>query len=184
MASLTKKQQEMVEKNHNLIFHYLKTNELRYDEYYDILAIALCKAAIRYDDSMPTTFSTYAFAAMKNACTCWQIHEGKDFRCLDDSIISLDSERLVNSLNGETASLYDILPSDSSKNEDNATGKLEADEFIKSLDSYERTVIFYLLDMYSQTEISKKIGVSRQRVSKIVGSIRKKWKRYCGKTER
>ena len=43
---LTKEQKELVENNHKLIYYYIHKNGLSVDEYYDILAIGLCKAAL------------------------------------------------------------------------------------------------------------------------------------------
>ena len=46
---LTKQQQQLVEDNHKLIYFYLYRNSLSVDEFYDVAAIGLCKAAITYN---------------------------------------------------------------------------------------------------------------------------------------
>ena len=43
---LTQQQQQLVEDNHKLIYFYLYRNSLSVDEFYDVAAIGLCKAAI------------------------------------------------------------------------------------------------------------------------------------------
>lgn len=63
---LTKEQKELVEKNHKLIYYYIHKNGLSVDEYYDILAIGLCKAALHFDESKGIKFATYALFVMRN----------------------------------------------------------------------------------------------------------------------
>ena len=46
---LNDEQRKLVADNHNLIYQYLIDNNLPQDEYYDIAAIGLCKAALKYD---------------------------------------------------------------------------------------------------------------------------------------
>lgn len=46
---LTQQQQHLVEDNHKLIYFYLYRNSLSVDEFYDVAAIGLCKAAITYN---------------------------------------------------------------------------------------------------------------------------------------
>ena len=60
---LNDEQRKLVEDNHNLIYQYLIDNKLPQDEYYDIAAIGLCKAALKYDTSKGA-FSTYVYRAI------------------------------------------------------------------------------------------------------------------------
>ena len=60
---LTQQQQQLVEDNHKLIYFYLYRNSLSVDEFYDVAAIGLCKAAITYNGQ--TKFSTYAYSCIK-----------------------------------------------------------------------------------------------------------------------
>lgn len=62
---LNDEQRKLVADNHNLIYQYLIDNNLPQDEYYDIAAIGLCKAALKYDTSKGA-FSTYVYKAIKN----------------------------------------------------------------------------------------------------------------------
>lgn len=60
---MTAEQQKLAEENHNLIYGYAEQNDIDLDEYYDVLAIGLCKAAIRYNENKGK-FSTFAFVTM------------------------------------------------------------------------------------------------------------------------
>ena len=54
---LTKEQQKLVLNNHNLIYKCLKKYNLSAEEYYDIAAYALCKAALHFDPDKGCRFS-------------------------------------------------------------------------------------------------------------------------------
>lgn len=62
---LNDEQRKLVADNHNLIYQYLIDNNLPQDEYYDIVAIGLCKAALKYDTSKGA-FSTYVYKTVRN----------------------------------------------------------------------------------------------------------------------
>lgn len=63
---LTPEQRKLAEKYHNLIFYFMNRKGLDQEEFYDILAIALCKAARLYDPS-EYTFTTYCYRCFENA---------------------------------------------------------------------------------------------------------------------
>ena len=61
--NITEEQKKLAEENHNLIYRFLSKYNLSIDDYYDIAAIGLCKAAMTFDKSK-SKFSTYAFKCM------------------------------------------------------------------------------------------------------------------------
>ena len=71
MRKLDEKQKKLVEENHSLIYSFAHSHNLPLDEYYDILAIALCKAGMTFKPELGHAFSTYAYKIMWNAfCQC------------------------------------------------------------------------------------------------------------------
>lgn len=68
---MTRESQRLVEDNHNLIYKILKNTGLTEEDYYDLAAIGLCKAAETYNTSK-YEFSTYAYKCMYN-----EIHKEK-----------------------------------------------------------------------------------------------------------
>ena len=56
----------LIEENHNLIYSYLHKMRLDIEEYYDLAAIGLCKAANNFDETKGFKFSTYAYRCMNN----------------------------------------------------------------------------------------------------------------------
>lgn len=67
-------QRKLVADNHNLIYQYLIDNNLSQDEYYDIAAIGMCKAALKYDTSKGA-FSTYVYKAIGNTLKNMKVNE-------------------------------------------------------------------------------------------------------------
>lgn len=61
---MTREAQKLVEDNHNLIYKFLRNYNLE-DDWYDVAAIGLCKAANNYN-SDKYEFSTYAYRCMYN----------------------------------------------------------------------------------------------------------------------
>ena len=56
MEQLTLDQQRIVSENHNLIYSLANKKNINLDEYYDVLAIGLCKAAIAFDNKKVVFF--------------------------------------------------------------------------------------------------------------------------------
>ena len=65
MEHLTSTQQKMVEDNHKLIYGAAHKYKINLEEYYDVLAIGLCKAAMAFDETKGQ-FSTFAYIIMLN----------------------------------------------------------------------------------------------------------------------
>lgn len=65
MEHLTSTQQKMVEDNHKLIYGAAHKYKINLEEYYDVLAIGLCKAAMTFDETKGQ-FSTFAYITMLN----------------------------------------------------------------------------------------------------------------------
>lgn len=63
--TLTDEERDLVTTNHNLIYSYLNKYKLS-DDYYDLCAIGLCRAAHFYEPERGK-FSSFAFLCMSNA---------------------------------------------------------------------------------------------------------------------
>ena len=103
---LTQQQQQLVEDNHKLIYFYLYRNSLSVDEFYDVAAIGLCKAAITYNGQ--TKFSTYAYSCIK--CEIFnELHRQKSARKIPmDKQLSYDIKTMVKK-NGPILAIINIL---------------------------------------------------------------------------
>ena len=66
MEKLTEEQKKLVSDNHDLIDFFVNIKKLQKDDYYYVLAEALCKAAKNYNKDL-SAFRTYAVYAMNTA---------------------------------------------------------------------------------------------------------------------
>lgn len=164
--TLTSEQQEVVMKNHGLIYFYLHKNNLSIEDYYDLAAIGLCKAVLTYEKHKGA-FSTYAFLCMQ----CEIATEKRKFlayhRQVYKNMLSLDTEVENNKEN--TFTLTDIIPY-----KDNAFTAFELRQDLQEL-LKDNPVELEILKMYylgfTQKEISKKVNISQSYISRLIRRI-------------
>lgn len=149
---LTKEQQDLVEKNHNLIYWFAQKQNLDIDSYYDILANGLIKAALKYNCNKGS-FSNFACCCMKTQLL--------DFR-----------RKRKDSCNLSECITYDPGIAD------NVIDKIRYEKFISGLSKKERAVLQSVLDGYSLNETSDRISVSRNSIPRIINRIRCKFLRF------
>lgn len=145
------------------------------DEYYDILAIALCHAALRYDTTRNIKFSTFAYKVMQRELYMyWRIAYTNQKVIPKEMLIS------YNSLLKDGLKDTDWVIGNVNKvfNETSAIDytKTEIEEWIDSLKPTEQFVALRTIMGYTQTEIASQLGVSRSRVNAIIAKLRKKYK--------
>lgn len=100
---LTAEQKKLVEDNQKLIFFALKRFHYPVDDFYDLAAIGLCKAAAKYDPEKGATFASYAIQAIRNELGYWKRTDSHYLR----PRISIDAP-----IYDEDRTLADFLPSD------------------------------------------------------------------------
>jgi RNA polymerase sporulation-specific sigma factor len=154
---LTPKQKKIVEDNHNLIYFYINKNNLDENEYYDLLALSLCKAAKKFDPSKGK-FSTFAMHCFKMD----HLIEIRDKKAAkrDALVISLSSETCPDSENRRTE-LYDIIPGDR-----DVFDKMILLDIPKLLDDRLAHICKLSYLGYDQQEIADMIGFSQSLVSR------------------
>lgn len=156
---MTKEAQILVEENHNLIYSYLKEMRLNVDEYYDLAAIGLCKAAIIFDKSFGYQFSTLAYFCMRNEVLQEMRHTGKGVTPL---LIIDDEEKGLDS----------VLTDNFESVEDITMLKLHVQSFLKRASPLQRDIIHLVASGYSQTEIARMLHVSQTKISRSLIKFR------------
>jgi len=187
---MTEEQKALAMANYNLIHHVLKKFNFprdKYEDYEQVGALALCKAAMLYDPSKRYKFSTFAVSYIKYSLLTY-------FRTYEMSIIKLPLKVYQDTIKGEKANIrYDsyegILESTTSNwepnNEENKKEQAFEDQVIDdvyiqsvldTLTEEESKMFDYLLEGYSQSDIAKIYGCSRANINIKIQAIRKKLK--------
>ena len=170
---LTNEQQKLVEQNHNLIYSFISFRNLDLDEYYDLLAIVLCRAAMFYKDDNKTKFSTYVYSAFDLELKRVFAFNNRSKRKTEIPIWSLDYEY-------ETeygiVSLTNLIPDDFDLEEyvEECFLKQAMTEIIKTLNDYEYDYLMEFLSGKTLVSIAKEHNCSKQNVHQIKNRIFKK----------
>lgn len=163
---LTEEQRELVAKNHNLIYGYAYKRKISIDDYYDVLAIGLCKSAKSYNDTKGE-FSTFAYRCMDNEINeCWRNMQKKSY-IPNNIVISYDGnqDNLVEyfvDYQANESMLYEVISS----------------EFVGLLTGRENTICQLLLMGLTHNEIADKLGCKKQSVAYHIKNIRRKMLNY------
>lgn len=146
---LTDEQRKLAEDNHNLIYFVLHKNNWSIDEYYDVAAIGLCRAAQTYAPDKGA-FSAYSVKVITNQV-----------------LMELRRE----SAKKRDARLDDSIEADSGVDVEKQAMQREALRAISAMPEPDKTVALLAMKGYSQYKISQKIGIPRQTVDSIMEQV-------------
>lgn len=167
---MDQKQRQMVESNHNLIYYMLNREHLPVDDYYDVAAIGLCKAAMSYKPEAGP-FSTYA-------CRCILYELTVDSRWRDRKKRQADKGVLhYNTHTDEGSEMLDLM-SNNVDPEREAVDRCYAEYVLSKLKPMEADIFRMMAGQYTLTEIADYYCLSRQRITAIIYQARGKLTRY------
>lgn len=164
---LNGEQKKLVEDNHSLIYWYAGKYHIPIDEYYDILATALCKAAYYYDPNKGA-FSTCATTFMRNELLMLNRRENQLKSCIPkDNIVHFDKDN--------TWEYSSELPKYESL-EDDILDKEYYKQVVEKISSLlrdkDREIFEYLLQGLTMRDIANIKGVSHQCIHSKIKRIR------------
>lgn len=172
---LTDVQAAIVEKNHMLIYAFLKTHGLNADDpndWYGAAAIGLCKAAMRFDESRGCEFSTLAYICMQNEIRM-------EMRKLNRQLQPSESLEMECYTHGgeECGTLADHI-CDQEDFRESISIQTAIDKTLNSLSTRDREIIeLYCFKNHKQESIAKDYNLSRAYVSRIVCAFKNKLKK-------
>lgn len=173
---LTEKQRVLAAENHNLIYAYAHKNNILIDDYYDILAIGLCRAARSYDEKKGA-FSTYVYRCLETELyNHWKSTKKKSV-VPENLAVSYDSFKQYRDSDGQSSFLESI---EDSQSYNDMMYDIMCEEFAKMLTPKEKEVFSYLVTGFIQSDIARKLRCTKQTVSYHVGQIREKAVGYLG----
>ena len=169
--TLTEEQRELVAENHQLIFGFLNKNGLDVDEYYDLAAIGLCKAACNYEKSV-SLFSTYAYRCMFNEI--FNDNRTKKLaRTIPESLISSYNVP-ISGFEDDNFEVLDYLESDFNL-EDDVLSSVEYEKLMNKLSGKYKTTFILTMKGYKQCEIADILGCSPAYIYRIKKKIALIW---------
>lgn len=167
---MTDEQRKLVEDNHNLIYGFLNKNELENNDYYDIAAIGLCKAAMNYSPTKGE-FSTLAYKCMENEAKIYWTYLNRKKFIPENLIISYD----IPAVEDGSESCIDRLVADRHNMSNIIIENIAQSHFISLLDDKEKDIIKGFKCGLNQTQIAKELNLKQQMVSYYVKKIKRKW---------
>ena len=173
---LTREQQKLVEDNHKFIYHFIYQHNLPLEEYYDLLAISLCKAARTYNPNRGYTFTTLAGRIMKHDIIRTWRHNSNSSRVPHRYLVSLDAQ-VNNKETGKHNLFQDYLAQFMSSDLDRSA--IEVDEFLDTLDDRQKHILQRFMDGYTGRDVAKELGITAQRVAQLKQVLRQRWHEYA-----
>ena len=163
---LTEAQKSLVEDNHDLIYSFLGKKNLSKDNFYDLAAIALCKAAMDYQEDK-SRFSTLAYIYMEREINNYYRKQNSYKRVKEKQLLHLDFQLFPLQHNYETSS--------NCPTENEALLKISIQEFKNHSNKTESQIIKMLNQGYKQPEISSVLNCTQNRITRL----KSKMMNYC-----
>lgn len=164
---MTERQRQLVAENHGLIYAFLKKYKLPADEYYDLAAIGLCKAAETFNPKK-AKFSTFAYYGMRSMVSNELRRRCQLSRVPEDKLLYYQAER--ENERGEVQVLE--IPANENL-EDFVVGEVLIQNFFDSLKERELRILNLLKQGLTQQEVGTIVGLSQAEVSRIRARLKK-----------
>lgn len=167
MEKMTKKQQDLVDKNVRMMYSFIRTKtdsgvipHYLEDDFISDMALRFCNSAMKFDDNLGFKFSTYAYGAFH---MCYKdIKSRKNYLYEKNNFISHDI-------------VLDFLERTSADTKYIGEGILK--EMIDKANlSVKESIILqnYFFDSMSMAAIGRERGVTRECISQVIKRILKK----------
>lgn len=175
---LTPEQQKLAADNHNLIYSFAIKSKIDVAEYYDVLALGLCKAAL-YHDGVSGKFSTLAYKCMRTVYIDEVVTHDKRYKRGNGKKTEYYEDPVFQ--NGSKETYFNLLSDMKLPDEDSMILKLNFQEFCRYITDREQKVLKMKLSGMTQKEIAKEYGVTHQMVSLWLKAIKKKAEYFFNK---
>lgn len=166
MSYLNDTQRDIVSENHGLIHHMLKKMNLQWDEWYDVAAIGLCQAAMKFDITKGYSFATFACTCIRNKILV-EINAQHYQKRYCPMMYSLDS--VIDPIAKTT---YKDIIEDTNFSYSSSEWSIDFEIYTKNMKEIDRKILTLLWDGHTQSEIAAMVGISVQAVNQHVFKIR------------
>lgn len=165
MKRLNDEQRQLAADNHNLIYSFLSSNNLSIDEWYDVAAIGLCKAALNFDGGI-AKFSTYAYKCMWNMVHIEMRKQSAICRADYNAVLYYDAMFSCND-EGDECSFLSLIPDLRYDTAKQATIRLALYELYQKLNDKERETLWFISKGYTRKDVALMVNRSQAYVSRI-----------------
>lgn len=161
---MTEYQKRLVIENHNLIYRFLQKEKLNMEDWYDLAAIGMCKAARTFNEGT-SKFSTYAFKCMFNEVYSEKRKESNKRTIPENEILYYNTEYEDES--GKKVEFIEKIQSDYNVESD-CIHKVTLKNALSKMKDKHKLIIDLLMKGYKQVEIMKIVGCSQPQVSRVM----------------
>ena len=161
---MTDYQKQLVTDNHNLIYRFLQKEKLNMEDWYDLAAIGMCKAAKTFNEGT-SKFSTYAFKCMFNEVYSEKKKELRQRTIPQNEILYYNTE--YENESGNKVEFIDKMQSDQNV-ENDCIHKVALRNAFNKMKEKHKPIISLFLQGYKQVEIMKIAGCSQPHVSRVM----------------
>jgi len=166
---LTVEQKKLITDNHNLIYEVINKRKLPIDDYYDIGAIAICEATLKYNKDI-SKFNTFAYHCIDRAIS--NNYRDENFRQKRKSNIN----KIITYYDENTEEhipILETIPAEENIEKD-FLDRVTFENQKCILGQRELFIVEMLMLGYSQIEIATKLGISKPGIVKSKERIRRK----------
>lgn len=166
-----------ITENHNLIYSFLKSRNLTIDDYYDIAAIGLVRAAQTFQEEKSSKFSSYAYFVMWNEIKNEWRKNSAQHRETQKYLVSYNQNIKNNSEDGKIIFL-DCLPDKNCDIENETVIKIVLKNFFDKIkNEKEKKILCKFISGYKQREIAEEFNVTPSNISRIINKLLKQLKK-------
>ena len=166
-----------ITENHNLIYSFLKSRNLTIDDYYDIAAIGLVRAAQTFQEEKGSKFSSYAYFVMWNEIKkqwrkeTMQKREGEKYLFHYNTSRKINDDKEINDgLNCISDIRCDV--------ENETIIKIVLENFLDKIkNEKEKKILYKFIAGYKQIEIAKEFNTTHSNISRIINKLLKQLKK-------
>ena len=166
---LNESQKQLVEEHHNLIYSFLHKYHYDIEEWYDLAAIGLCKAAYYFKENTGNKFTTFAYKIMQMMLYNEIKEKSTSTHIPKENIESYDVI-----LNESGESFLELFPSESNPEED-AIIQTDCDAFIENQKGRKFDFLSAYRDGLSTQEIASKFHCTPSFVTETRKKLRKEF---------
>ena len=164
LRALTCVERDLVEKNHSLIYSFIAEKGLSAEEFYDLMALALCGAAVDFCGS-EEEFPAFAVECMGQAL--YKEERKRRRKCVVPTQLIVSCESLFE---GSGEGVLQMMPA-SEGIEDLVCAKQRLNSFVSGLEPASRKLLSLIALGCTQYEIANSLGVTQSRVSRLKNSV-------------